>query len=362
MPPAHRLSIQQRSAIVKLFYENCKNANLTVRLFKRMYPGYRTLNRSTVLRIAAKFEEFGTVENLHKKRSGRKATTAGPNTIALVKQKILNNPNSSIRRLSAETGLTYSCIQEVLKKKLKMKPYRAAKVQLLKPSDLNKRLAWAEALLDATDLDMTYPDYILWSDEALFHLDSHINRHNAITWGTTNPLGYLEVNTQNKAGVMVWVGMLKDTIIGPFFIQGTLTGEKYLNMLDNEVMPAIQQYCGDETDLLIFQQDGASSHYYRKVKDWLNEHFEDRWMGRGGPIAWPARSPDLSPLDYWLWSYLKEHVYGKQLRNVAELRNAIEQEIGAISPIMIHNATLNVVKRAQLLIELQGRQLGIYRM
>ena len=31
---------------------------------------------------------------------------------------------------------------------------------------------------------------------------------------------------------------------------------------------------------------------------YLNECFPNRWLGRGGPVAWPPRSPDLTPLDY----------------------------------------------------------------
>jgi hypothetical protein len=28
-------------------------------------------------------------------------------------------------------------------------------------------------------------------------------------------------------------------------------------------------------------------------------------MGRCGPTAWPPRSPDLNPLDFYLWGHLK---------------------------------------------------------
>ena len=32
-------------------------------------------------------------------------------------------------------------------------------------------------------------------------------------------------------------------------------------------------------------------------------------IGQGGPVPWPARSPDLNPLDFWLWGHLKAMVY-----------------------------------------------------
>ncbi|GFX69960.1 uncharacterized protein TNCV_2099781 [Trichonephila clavipes] len=34
-----------------------------------------------------------------------------------------------------------------------------------------------------------------------------------------------------------------------------------------------------------------------------------RWIRRGGPVNWPARSPDLSCLDFFLWSHMKSLVY-----------------------------------------------------
>ena len=38
----------------------------------------------------------------------------------------------------------------------------------------------------------------------------------------------------------------------------------------------------------------------------------DRWIGRGGTINWPPRSPDLTPLDFCLWGLMKSEVYRKK--------------------------------------------------
>lgn len=46
-------------------------------------------------------------------------------------------------------------------------------------------------------------------------------------------------------------------------------------------------------------------HYTREV----NHVFPGRWIGRGGPIRWPARSPGLNPLDFYVWGWLKCEVY-----------------------------------------------------
>ena len=48
-------------------------------------------------------------------------------------------------------------------------------------------------------------------------------------------------------------------------------------------------------------QDGAPPHIARRVKDLLGTSFGDnRVLSRHFPHAWPPRSPDLSPYDYWI--------------------------------------------------------------
>jgi hypothetical protein len=45
-----------------------------------------------------------------------------------------------------------------------------------------------------------------------------------------------------------------------------------------------------------FQHDGAPTHFAHRVRSWLDNDFPDRWIGHGGPIAWPPHSPDLTPI------------------------------------------------------------------
>nr|CAH7725084.1 unnamed protein product [Callosobruchus chinensis] len=52
-----------------------------------------------------------------------------------------------------------------------------------------------------------------------------------------------------------------------------------------------------------FQQDGCLAHFRITIREWLDHNFRDRWIDRGGPIPWPARSPDLTPMDYHVWGH-----------------------------------------------------------
>ena len=56
------------------------------------------------------------------------------------------------------------------------------------------------------------------------------------------------------------------------------------------------------------QHDGAPPYYTLCSRQVINEIFNEKWIGRGGPIAWPPRSPDLTSQDYFLWVLVKERI------------------------------------------------------
>jgi hypothetical protein len=57
------------------------------------------------------------------------------------------------------------------------------------------------------------------------------------------------------------------------------------------------------------QQDGAPPHYHRHVRAYLYDTLPGRWIGRRGAIGYSPRSPDLTPLLFYLWGTLKDEVY-----------------------------------------------------
>ena len=74
-----------------------------------------------------------------------------------------------------------------------------------------------------------------------------------------------------------------------------------------------------------------------RVRRVLDENFPHRWIGRHGTIEWPPRSPDLTPLDYFLWGYLKERVYKTRLVNIEDLKQRITNEMNTITVEMLRN-------------------------
>ena len=58
-----------------------------------------------------------------------------------------------------------------------------------------------------------------------------------------------------------------------------------------------------------FQQDGATCHIARVTMDLLRGEFGEHVTSRSGPVSWPPRSCDLTPLNYFFWGYVKAHAY-----------------------------------------------------
>ena len=88
-----------------------------------------------------------------------------------------------------------------------------------------------------------------------------------------------------------------------FFSQQWPCKDSDLEMLRDFFIPELKRLRRHSTTY--FQQDGAPPHWGLNVREFLNTQFPDRWIGRNGPIHWPARSPDLTPLDYFLWAISK---------------------------------------------------------
>ncbi|KAJ4450456.1 hypothetical protein ANN_01881 [Periplaneta americana] len=67
-----------------------------------------------------------------------------------------------------------------------------------------------------------------------------------------------------------------------------------------------------------------------------------------GPIAWPPRSPDLTPLDFFLWSYIKDKVYATPVRDLRDLRERIIEAIESIPEDMLQRAWQEIVHRLDI--------------
>jgi hypothetical protein len=63
----------------------------------------------------------------------------------------------------------------------------------------------------------------------------------------------------------------------------------------------------------------------------------------------------MTPLDFFLFPYLKNVVFRNPINNLEELQHAIEEAIGNVGPEMLINVFNNLSNRVQLCLQ-QGGQ------
>ncbi|GFW04044.1 uncharacterized protein TNCV_2051601 [Trichonephila clavipes] len=74
----------------------------------------------------------------------------------------------------------------------------------------------------------------------------------------------------------------------------TVNDDRYRALITYVFIPELNNFDFQE---LWFQQDGAACHTARATIDLLKDTFGDRLISRFGPVNWPSRSCDSTPLD-----------------------------------------------------------------
>ncbi|CAK1581247.1 unnamed protein product [Parnassius mnemosyne] len=156
-----------------------------------------------------------------------------------------------------------------------------------------------------------FSEKIIFSDEGNFHLSGYVNKQNCRIWSSENPKAIIE-KPLHAQRVTVWCAMWSGGVIGPFLFEDeagnpvTVNGSRYREMLTFQFWPIIDDI--DITNMVWFELDGAPPHSVLLARERLNTMFGEQWIGRYGHRRWPARSPDVTPLDFFLWSFIKNEV------------------------------------------------------
>ncbi|GFX34541.1 transposable element Tcb2 transposase [Trichonephila clavipes] len=139
------------------------------------------------------------------------------------------------------------------------------------------------------NLDVADWRRVIFSDESRFSLnaDDHRTRVWRRTGQRSDPAFIVERHTAISQGVTVWGAISWDTRSSLVVLQGTLTARRYVNdILTPIVLPMLSSRPG-----AIYQQDNARPHTARLSQQCLQGY---------DVLPWPARSPDLSPIEHVL--------------------------------------------------------------
>lgn len=342
-----RLSKDERVEIILLCGVQQSFRDIAVS-FNNKNPN-RHVDHSTVRRLLTKFKDTGSVNDIHRCPS---LSVSGDDNATYVLGVLQNSPKKSVRKLSQETNVSKSSIHRILQKH-KFHPYKMQLSQELQPDDSDRRLEYCEWLLQRPFLE-DFVENIMFSDEAIFYVSGKVNRHNFRYWSSENPKWVEDRKVQGDPRIMVWAGIWNVRIIGPFYFDTTVDKDSYLTMLKTFLQPIIDELPLNQRIKLWFQQDGAPAHFAKSVREYLDSEFTNQWIGRRGTAEWPPRSPDMNPLDYFLWGHLKSCIYNSRPRSLDDLRHRISNEMAKISVETIRLVQASFIHRCGKCMEVEG--------
>lgn len=315
-----QLTLEQRSFLIRTFYSSGSKA-VTLRLFATEFPERKVPTRVSLAKLVVKFSREHRIENLNPGRSGPKTTVRTQAKIAEVRRMVVGKKTST-RKVASACDISQTTARRIIRKDIKVKPYKLIRVQALSPADKQKRVRDSNVYLNLLR-NIRLP-YLFFSDECTFYADGTVNRNNCIAYDFQRPDWHQSERRLGAARVCVWAAMSSDILIGPYFFPATVNGAAYLKCLRQYAVPRIREAVGEDWGRVWFQQDGATSHRDRRVKLFLRQTFKTHTIGLELAHNWPPRSPDLNTCDYFLWAFLKDIVFnGPEITTKLQLKRRI---------------------------------------
>ena len=119
-------------------------------------------------------------------------------------------------------------------------------------------------------------------------------------WLCTNPREVYTSQMQFRHKINIRAGILNDHLIRPVYMDGNLSGEQYYALLAGEIadrLAEIEENEGADLGALFYMHDGCPAQNFAPALALLHDTFPGQVIGTHEPIAWPARLPDMNPLD-----------------------------------------------------------------
>ena len=254
-------------AFCVLTFHECRSVTIVQRQFGTKFGKQPSDN--SIRRWYAQFQETGCV--CKRKNTGWPSVTE--EQAEQVRQAFVQNARKSTVRGSRELGIPQPRAWRILRKRLKLKPYRLMLLQKLQSPSKDDFLHWTAS----ANGGRWFLWKVIFSDECTFHLCRKVNRHNVRIWGTENSKSVVEV-ARDSPKVNVFFAVSTFKVYGPFFFsERTVTDIAFLDMLTEWLLPQLNEDSAD----LILQMDGAPPHFHRHVREFLINIYRSDGSGVG---------------------------------------------------------------------------------
>ena len=92
----------------------------------------------------------------------------------------------------------------------------------------------------------------------------------------------------------------------------------------------------------------------------LDAIFPNRSIGRDCPTPWPPRSPDITPLNFFLWRYVKDKVFSTPFPDITNLNARITDAFPTITEDVFENTWREIYYRLDVLRATKGAHVEVH--
>lgn len=230
-------SFEEYTDMILIYGKVNKNSLAAVQEYRDTFPHRRVPDRKTFEAVERRLRETGSFKP---KRidTGRQRSARDHNNEEEIINAVELSPSTSTRRVSRLLNISQSSVWRTLKGQLY--PFHVTRVQDLLPQDLNKRKIFCRWLRRKCLRHQYFLRRILITDKSCFTRNGIENFRNTHIWCDENPHETAARHFQHTFSVNVWIGVLGDNLIGPFFLPNRLTGEAYLHFLRTNLPPLLE--------------------------------------------------------------------------------------------------------------------------
>ena len=311
----------------------------TVKCFKKSWEKY--------LEEGGDADSFDIKRKPHKRRSDAFQEDMINNIQAMIDE----NPGRSMRNIATELKISDWSVRRIVKQDIRYKSYSLRRGQFMTEATKEKRCERAQKLVNFFKHPPAQDLLIFYSDEKNFSQDQKVNRKND-RWLCSDPEEVpIVMATKFPATVMV-LGVVsnKGDVMPPHVFEAGLkvNTEVYLNVLATVVKPWMDGIAGGSP--YVWQQDGAPAHTAKATQDWCQLNLPFFWSKE----MWPPSSPDLNPLDFYVWGVAERDTNRTPHNTKNALINSIMEVFSNFSREDVMTACCRVRGRCEEVVEAKG--------
>ncbi len=139
-------------------------------------------------------------------------------------------------------------------------------------------------------------------------------------------------------------------VFPPYWMKGTMDAKQYKQLLSHKVFPALNSTYGVEK--WIWTQDGAPAHTSNVTQAYILSKLGSK--GFWSKELWPPNSPNLNPLDYFMWSGVENKACRVYPPNVDALKASVEKEWNSIPAATLRSVCSRFRSRLERCVNAKG--------